>query len=831
MNAKLTSFIAKGFTVRLLLALYLSLQLAACGDDDTRFTDSIAAAGDYTGPGQLGGNSGRSGGSESGSTIGGSVGDGPITGARVDIFAADGALLRTVTSDTRARYAVGINVPADRYPLRIEATGGYDLVTRRAPDFKLSSLIMSASPDAVANINPYTTMVVETATRLPGGINEANVKTAKRIVRAQLHFGLDEGSVADAFGTPVGEDNVAAVVRASEALGEMIRRTHTRLSNIGKTSSMQGTIGLLAHDLKDGILDGSGSSDERVGDILALTSLQVVLETMRNALLVDDVDATALLDEAIRKTHPSTPANRLSRSLRMDEGMLEQAWRMVDALTEAMPNRRDLAKLADALREVRAGSSPSEIDATEINGRRLDSAIAAVLSRGRPAPPPSEEAPNHAPKISGTPSTSVKVGDVYSFRPQATDSDADELIFGIENRPSWANFNSHTGRISGTPGAGAVGRTSEIVIEVTDGKATARLQPFSIHVEPDSSGGGGGAGGGGAGGGGAGGGGAGGGGGGAGGGGAGGGTVDRKYHPGHYVSMTRFDDQAAMIEAIKPGVVGMQKRYYWKTFEPTLGVYDFSELKSDLDLLAGQGMQLVVFIEDKTFNGELPTPKYLQAQHTLKNRNRGYTAIRWDAYVLTRFKALIKELGQRFDGHPAFEGIAIQETSLSLDGTLLTAHGYTPEKYRDAIIDTLLTARASMPKSQVFWYMNFLVRRQGYIVEIANAVAPQGVAMGGPDILPDSYSLKTHSYPLYDDFKGKMILFNSMQYDSYAHEHAGGGALTKYWTMGELFRFARDELHVNYVFWNRKGWRSPKDSYAWSDAIPVIGSNIAFNQQ
>ena len=33
--------------------------------------------------------------------------------------------------------------------------------------------------------------------------------------------------------------------------------------------------------------------------------------------------------------------------------------------------------------------------------------------------------------------------------------------------------------------------------------------------------------------------------------------------------------------------------------------------------------------------------------------------------------------------------------------------------------------------------------------------------------------------------------------------HETSGYSTKYWTMPELFRYARDKLHVNYMFWVR----------------------------
>ncbi len=94
-----------------------------------------------------------------------------------------------------------------------------------------------------------------------------------------------------------------------------------------------------------------------------------------------------------------------------------------------------------------------------------------------------QAAPNQEPTIKGTPATSVKAGTAYSFTPTADDPDDDTLGFTIQNRPSWATFNTSTGRLSGTPTSANVGTFSGITISVSDGRATASLPAFSIRVE------------------------------------------------------------------------------------------------------------------------------------------------------------------------------------------------------------------------------------------------------------------------------------------------------------------------------------------------------------
>ena len=93
---------------------------------------------------------------------------------------------------------------------------------------------------------------------------------------------------------------------------------------------------------------------------------------------------------------------------------------------------------------------------------------------------------NTAPTITGSPATQASIGSAYSVTPQAKDADGDTLAFSIQNKPTWAQFNTATGQLSGTPAAQE--SISNVVITVSDGKATASLPAFSITVGTESSG-------------------------------------------------------------------------------------------------------------------------------------------------------------------------------------------------------------------------------------------------------------------------------------------------------------------------------------------------------
>ncbi len=89
---------------------------------------------------------------------------------------------------------------------------------------------------------------------------------------------------------------------------------------------------------------------------------------------------------------------------------------------------------------------------------------------------------NVALTISGTPETVVPEDNPYSFSP--TVSDAGDIVgFSIVNKPSWADFDSATGLLSGTPSNEDVGMDSGITISVSDGHEASSLASFSIQID------------------------------------------------------------------------------------------------------------------------------------------------------------------------------------------------------------------------------------------------------------------------------------------------------------------------------------------------------------
>ncbi len=456
--------------------LIITVQLSGCGLELKDDADSEASA--------------------AATVITGSVGDGPITGATLSIFDRNGNLVQTETSDDSANYSARIRAKGNAFPLSIEVSGGTDLVTGRAPDFGLASVVVHPKVKSV-NVNPFSTLIVGAARSMSGGLNEENVAAMQDAVVQQLNFGLDPALVGDPIGTEIADDNVAVMVKASEALGEMVRRTVSNLQAAGLGISADQVVEALSHDLVDGVIDGLGgaNADSRVAAVATLISAQVLVEALSNSLKVDGVVATAGLDAAIKATHPSTRDSALTGDVRINAEMLRQARTAVEAARTLAPGI-ELTTLAEALAGIRNNSLPADVEAVLPGDTSSD--LDAVLALAAAMPEQelvvvnevvrlaADEAPsepqNGAPVLGGTPDASVAEDSAYAFQPAASDPDGDSLSFSIQNRPVWASFDENTGRLSGTPDNAHVGTHADIIIWVSDGSADDSIGPFSITV-------------------------------------------------------------------------------------------------------------------------------------------------------------------------------------------------------------------------------------------------------------------------------------------------------------------------------------------------------------
>jgi hypothetical protein len=471
---------------KVLLAIFIAMQLAACVDDDNSEAGVAGALAEVSDSSVV----------ASEVVVSGSVGDGPVTGATIIVYSNTGTQIGSMISDNSASFQHTLKTKGKDYPLILEVNGGIDLVTGSEPDFQMLSVMMNPSEKQV-NINPFSTLVVKIAQSLPGGIDQNNISLAKSIITDKLSFGLDLNSVPDPITSAITESNVANLVKASEALGEMVRRTRDRISGSGTTLSGDDVVAAIAADMTDGVLDGVGAAGtvRRVAAVANVVSGQVLVEALSNNLKVGGIIATGVIDQAIAITNSSILSSQLTDSVRITQGMLKQA-RVALAATQVLDSSQPVKDIGNKVASVQADVLPQDVatvlpadasytlDYAVVLSSTVDdtqlSAVNEMVSSGGEAGTTSL---NAAPTISGSPVGSVVAGNSYAFQPTAADADGDALSFSITNKPGWASFSATSGQLSGTPVNGDAGTYGNIQISVSDGTETASLAAFSIRVD------------------------------------------------------------------------------------------------------------------------------------------------------------------------------------------------------------------------------------------------------------------------------------------------------------------------------------------------------------
>jgi hypothetical protein len=262
----------------------------------------------------------------------GSVGDGPIVNARLRVFSKSGQLLTETRSSNTADYDLNVRTAGRNFPLTIVADEGTDLVTNAAPDFSLVSVVMKPGNGQIANLTPYSTLIVKAAQKA-GGITDTSIANATEAVIHRYGFGLDTNLAAGPIFTPMDDSNVHVIVKASETLGEMVRRTRDALITSGTNLDGNAVVEALAADLSDGWIDGKGAKghDPRIAAVANVASAAVMVEAMANRLHVYKRDATDAMDNAIRQVRPNAPASSNTRNVPIPANALAQSRRALQA--------------------------------------------------------------------------------------------------------------------------------------------------------------------------------------------------------------------------------------------------------------------------------------------------------------------------------------------------------------------------------------------------------------------------------------------------------------------------------------------------------------------
>ena len=276
--------------------------------------------------------------------------------------------------------------------------------------------------------------------------------------------------------------------------------------------------------------------------------------------------------------------------------------------------------------------------------------------------------------------------------------------------------------------------------------------------------------------------------------------------------------EASFLET--EAIVGAQLKYTWRDLEPERDRYDLEAIRSDLAFLEENGKSLFIQIQDVSFDEEIINiPDYLLRDPAFAGgvarkyvfdgddestaMPDGWAARRWDPEVRDRFMRLLSAIGEEFDGR--VRGLTLAETSLDF-GTSGGLHpeGFTYDLYVQSVKEIMAGARSAFSESHVIQYANFMPGEwlpwddHGYLRSVYQYAEEIGVGVGGPDVLPHRRGQQNHSYPLIADRAPGTVAGLAVQdgnLDAVNPETGERG------TVGELARFATDNLHLDYLFW------------------------------
>ena len=280
-----------------------------------------------------------------------------------------------------------------------------------------------------------------------------------------------------------------------------------------------------------------------------------------------------------------------------------------------------------------------------------------------------------------------------------------------------------------------------------------------------------------------------------------------------------------------PAIEGAQLKYSWRELEPDSGEYDFSSISADLEFLESHGKRLFVQLQEVSFVDTIVNvPDYLvqdpafnggadRTYHTEDGNlvHEGWVARRWDPAVRERFGLLLDALGREFDGR--IEGLNFPESIIGFGRPSMIPAGFTAEAYRDAILQIMTRGAAAFSESAVIEYANFMPGEslpdddKGYLKSVFAHAEAIGVGVGGPDLLPYRWYQQQHSLPLIRDRAAGVVAGVAVQFGNYGFQHRRTGHRI---TVPELHAYARDDLHVDYLFW------STEEPFYSQDVLPYL---------
>jgi len=284
------------------------------------------------------------------------------------------------------------------------------------------------------------------------------------------------------------------------------------------------------------------------------------------------------------------------------------------------------------------------------------------------------------------------------------------------------------------------------------------------------------------------------------------------FHPGYYAYIPDHEPIPNDL-LINPDLVGLKIKYRWKDIEVGKGVYDFSQIESDLATLQRYGKRLWIHVTYVEWNaGSTPkTPEYMWTDSSYGGDPRyygnyertvqsgGWYPVFWNTNVRRQLIGLYKALGERFRGEEGVEGLVIPETAAQQLGD------FDCNGYLQTLKDTALAAKAAIGNKIVMQQINFACFD---LATHAQWMSRNNISFGAPDILIEGI-LPAETYPLFAKYSKVLPVGPDVQWDNYVRNNM---------SVREIRDYIIDNLNPWYVFWR------VRDPYFRDEVLPAIFS-------
>jgi len=330
------------------------------------------------------------------------------------------------------------------------------------------------------------------------------------------------------------------------------------------------------------------------------------------------------------------------------------------------------------------------------------------------------------------------------------------------------------------------------------------------------------------------------------------GTVTKsvRWHPGNYILVwahtTPNEISATLSDNQK--FRGVQKPYYWSDLEKADG-YHFEEIGADLQTLRRANKHLVIQLQYKAFGTTAdgkpksccPANLRGSARAGANNSNSGtYSGTYvtktgsldpaiWDPAVTARLRYLYKALGQYLNANAnvqALEAVCLSETAVSQDPdspAMANVMPYNADAYASNLSYGFRELSNDLPHTVVIQYTNFGVGMD-VVPRVVQLEKTYGIGLGGPDLDPYGHQgiqAPRGVYQQYMDLAGDQYHPNPIPFGTAVQPEDVGNPPE------QTYRFGKNTLHLNYIFWLNKAGYIGQVNRMLSDPSIVSQKDVA----